>query len=83
MAPAKKKRARGGRKMKREAARKARGKMGRGYAPASAAGEFVHEEIHHVREGRHGAASRKQAIAIGLSKARRAGVPVPPRGRQK
>jgi hypothetical protein len=38
---------------------------------------FVHEEIHHVREGKHGARSTKQAIAIGLSKARRAGVKLP------
>ena len=46
------------------------------------AGEFVREETHHVREGKHGAASPEQAIAIGLSKARRAGVKLPsPRGR--
>src|SRR5215831_8665370 len=42
------------------------------------AGEYVREEIEHVREGKHGARSAKQAIAIGLSKARRAGVDVPP-----
>jgi uncharacterized protein DUF6496 len=42
------------------------------------AGPFVHEEIEHVREGKHGARSTKQAIAIGLSKARRAGVKLPP-----
>ena len=42
------------------------------------AGEFVREEIEHIREGKHGARSTKQAIAIGLSKARRAGVPLPP-----
>ena len=47
-----------------------------GKAPSTQAGEFVREEIHHVREGKHGAASTKQAIAIGLSKARRAGVDV-------
>ena len=52
-------------------ARKARR---RGKSPSSQAGEFVREEIHHVREGKHGARSTKQAIAIGLSKARRAGV---------
>lgn len=53
-----------------------------GKAPSTAAGEFVHEEIEHVREGKHGARSPQQAIAIGLSKARRAGVPLPPpRGR--
>src|SRR5882724_4849917 len=45
-----------------------------GKAPSTQAGEFVREEIHHVREGQHGARSAKQAIAIGLSKARRAGV---------
>jgi hypothetical protein len=43
-------------------------------SPTTQAGEFVREEIHHVREGKHGARSAKQAIAIGLSKARRAGV---------
>ena len=53
-----------------------------GKAASTQAGEFVREEIHHVREGKHGARSTKQAIAIGLSKARRAGVklPSPPRG---
>jgi hypothetical protein len=45
-----------------------------GKAPSTQAGEFVHQEIDHVREGKHGARSTKQAIAIGLSKARRAGV---------
>lgn len=49
-----------------------------GKAPSTQAGEFVHEEIDHVREGKHGARSTKQAIAIGLSKARRAGVKLPP-----
>ncbi|HSB64368.1 MAG TPA: DUF6496 domain-containing protein, partial [Thermoanaerobaculia bacterium] len=49
-----------------------------GKAPSTQAGEFVHEEIEHVREGKHGARSTKQAIAIGLSKARRAGVQLPP-----
>jgi hypothetical protein len=48
-----------------------------GKAASSQAGEFVREEIHHVREGKHGARSAKQAIAIGLSKARRAGVKLP------
>jgi hypothetical protein len=48
-----------------------------GRAPSTQAGEFVREEVHHVREGKHGAASTKQAIAIGLSKARRAGVKLP------
>ena len=49
-----------------------------GKSPSTQAGEFVREEIEHVREGRHGARSAKQAIAIGLSKARRAGVDLPP-----
>ena len=53
-----------------------------GKSPSTQAGEFVHEEIEHIREGKHGARSTKQAIAIGLSKARRAGVelPVPEKG---
>src|SRR5260370_41401472 len=45
-----------------------------GKSPSTQAGEFVHEEMHHIREGKHGASSPQQAIAIGLSKARRAGV---------
>lgn len=45
-----------------------------GDSPSTQAGEFVREEMHHIREGKHGARSTKQAIAIGLSKARRAGV---------
>jgi hypothetical protein len=49
-----------------------------GKAPSTQAGEFVREEMDHVREGKHGARSTKQAIAIGLSKARRAGVALPP-----
>ena len=49
-----------------------------GKSPSTQAGEFVREEIHHIREGKHGARSSKQAIAIGLSKARRAGVRLPP-----
>lgn len=49
-----------------------------GKAPSTQAGEFVREEIDHIREGKHGARSAKQAIAIGLSKARRAGVSLPP-----
>jgi len=54
-----------------------------GKSPSTQAGEFVREEMHHIREGKHGAASSKQAIAIGLSKARRAGVKLrpPPKGR--
>jgi hypothetical protein len=50
-----------------------------GKAPSTQAGEFVREEIEHVRVGKHGARSAKQAIAIGLSKARRAGVKLPPK----
>lgn len=49
-----------------------------GKAPSTQAGEFVREEIEHVREGKHGARSTKQTIAIGLAKARRAGVDLPP-----
>ncbi len=49
-----------------------------GKAATTQAGEFVREEIEHIREGKHGARSAKQAIAIGLSKARRAGVKLPP-----
>jgi hypothetical protein len=61
------------RTMKRAKAAKRQGK-----APSTQAGEFVHEEIEHIRDGEHGARSAKQAIAIGLSKARRAGVKLPP-----
>jgi hypothetical protein len=49
-----------------------------GKSASTQAGEFVREEMHHIREGKHGARSAKQAIAIGLSKARRAGVDLPP-----
>ena len=63
---------------------RARRKARAGKSPTTQAGEFVREEIHHVREGKHGARSPQQAIAIGLSKARRAGVKLgpPPRGSQ-
>ncbi len=54
-----------------------------GKSPSTQAGEFVREEMHHIREGKHGAASAKQAIAIGLSKARRSGVKLPPPRRGK
>jgi hypothetical protein len=54
-----------------------------GKSPSTAAGEFVREEIDHVREGKHGARSPQQAIAIGLSKARRAGIPLKPPARGK
>ena len=49
-----------------------------GKSPSTQAGEFVREEMHHIREGKHGARSPQQAIAIGLSKARRAGVDLEP-----
>lgn len=49
-----------------------------GKAPTTQAGEFIREEMCHIREGKHGARNTKQAIAIGLSKARRAGVELPP-----
>ena len=51
-----------------------------GKRPTTQASEFVREEMHHLQEGKHGAKSRQQAIAIGLSKARRAGVDLPPPG---
>src|SRR5213083_1234024 len=51
-----------------------------GKSASTQAGEFVREEMHHIREGKHGAKSAKQAIAIGLSKARRAGVPLKAKG---
>jgi hypothetical protein len=57
---------------------RARRKAREGKSPTTQAGEFIREEIHHVREGKHGARSAKQAIAIGLAKARRAGVKLPP-----
>jgi hypothetical protein len=58
----------------RETIERAREDAREGKSPATQAGEFVREEMHHVREGKHGARSPQQAIAIGLSKARRAGV---------
>ncbi len=54
-----------------------------GKAPSTQAGEFIREEMDHIREGKHGARSAKQAIAIGLSKARRAGVELEPPGPEK
>ena len=54
-----------------------------GKSPSTQAGEFVREEMDHIREGKHGAQSTKQAIAIGLSKARRAGVKLAPPGKGK
>jgi hypothetical protein len=57
---------------------KAKEDLREGKSPSTAAGEFVHEEIEHVREGKHGTRSPQQALAIGLSKARRAGIPLKP-----
>jgi hypothetical protein len=57
---------------------KAQADLRAGKSPTTAAGEFVREEMEHIREGKHGARSPEQAIAIGLSKARRAGVPLKP-----
>ena len=58
----------------KETLERAREDKAEGKSPSTQAGEFVREEMHHIREGKHGAESTKQAIAIGLSKARRAGV---------
>ena len=55
----------------------------RGMSSSTQAGEFVHQEVRHVRRGKHGARSTKQAIAIGLSKARRAGVKAKPAKKAK
>ncbi|HEU4427222.1 MAG TPA: DUF6496 domain-containing protein [Myxococcota bacterium] len=62
----------------KETLRRARKDRRAGKSASTQAGEFVREEIEHIREGKHGARSTKQAIAIGLSKARRAGVALPP-----
>ena len=64
----------------KETVEAARRDKAEGKSPSTQAGEFVREEMHHVREGKHGARSTKQAIAIGLSKARRAGVKIPRKG---
>ena len=58
--------------------KRARATSAKARSPSTQAGEFVREEMDHIREGKHGARSTKQAIAIGLSKARRAGVKLPP-----
>lgn len=65
-------------KSDKRAKQRAERDLRRGKRPTTAAGEFVREEIHHIRQGKHGARSPEQAIAIGLAKARRAGVPLPP-----
>lgn len=62
----------------KETIERAREDARKGKSPSTQAGEFVREEIHHIREGKHGARSTQQAIAIGLSKARRAGVKLKP-----
>ena len=67
----------------KETTQRARRDKRAGKAPTTQAGEFVREEMHHIREGKHGARSTKQAIAIGLSKARRAGVDLKPPARGK
>jgi hypothetical protein len=62
----------------KETLERARRDKRQGKSASTQAGEFVREEMHHIREGKHGARSTKQAIAIGLSKARRAGVNLRP-----
>src|ERR1043166_1249944 len=62
----------------KETLERARKDAREGKSPSTQAGEFIREEIHHIREGKHGARSPQQAIAIGLSKARRAGVKLAP-----
>src|SRR2546430_14719662 len=68
----------GGAMPEQKTIKRARKDKAEGKAPSTQAGEFVREEIDHIREGKHGARSAKQAIAIGLSKARRAGVALAP-----
>ena len=65
----------------KETIERARRDKREGKAATTQAGEFIREEMHHIREGKHGARSTKQAIAIGLSKARRSGVELPPPGK--
>jgi Family of unknown function (DUF6496) len=65
----------------RETTERAQEDAREGKSPSTQAGEFVREEMDHIREGKHGARSTKQAIAIGLSKARRAGVKLPAPGK--
>jgi len=67
----------------KETLRRARRDKREGKAASTQAGEFVREEMDHIREGKHGARSPEQAIAIGLSKARRAGVKLPPPAKGK
>ena len=63
---------------RKETIKRARRDKREGKSPSTQAGEFIHEEIDKIRHGEHGARSTKQAIAIGLSEARRAGVKLPP-----
>jgi len=63
---------------RQEVIQKARRDARQGKSPSTQAGEFVHDQIKKIRQGKHGARSAKQAIAIGLSEARRAGVKLPP-----
>lgn len=65
-----------------KAERKAKTKLRQGKSPKTAAGEFVEEEIRHFKQGKHGK-NRKQAIAIGISKARQHGIPYPGRGQKQ
>lgn len=51
-----------------------------GKKASTQAGNYVGEEMRHKKSGKHKVKSRKQAVAIGLSKARRAGVKVPKKG---
>jgi len=67
----------------KETLKRARKDRAQGKAASTQAGEFVREEFEHVREGKHGVSSRKQAVAIGLSKARRAGIAIAPAERKK
>jgi Family of unknown function (DUF6496) len=67
----------------KETLERAKQDLDEGKSPTTAAGEFVHKEIEHVRQGKHGARSPQQAIAIGLSEARRAGIPLKPPSKEK
>jgi hypothetical protein len=73
----------GGAMPDRETIERAKEDAREGKSPSTQAGEFVREEMHHIREGKHGARSTKQAIAIGLSKARRAGVKLKPPSKRR
>jgi len=68
---------------RKETIRKTKQDKRSGKSPSTQAGEFVHEELDKIRHGEHGARSPQQAIAIGLSQARRAGVDLPPPGKGK